>query len=151
MDPEKIDAQFDRAVEIVQGLPKTGPIQTGYEEKLAMYRYVHMIDLLQELTLSGAILYFNISLYKQGMIVNRVEQSRTILTPFHLSSLSPSVRNVQLPLGMCKAPALEFGMSLVEQNGTLSNAFFVFYHVLIVRGRSLIQGCMGEAQRPRPV
>ena len=38
MDVEKIDAQFDRAVEIVQGLPKTGPIQTGYEEKLAMYR-----------------------------------------------------------------------------------------------------------------
>ncbi|TFK92954.1 ACBP-domain-containing protein [Polyporus arcularius HHB13444] len=32
-----IDAQFDRAVEIVQGLPKTGPIQTGYEEKLNMY------------------------------------------------------------------------------------------------------------------
>jgi hypothetical protein len=37
---ELIDAQFDRAVEIVQNLPKTGPIQTGYEEKLAMYRYV---------------------------------------------------------------------------------------------------------------
>lgn len=35
-----IDAQFVRAVEIVQGLPKTGPIQTGYEEKLTMYRYV---------------------------------------------------------------------------------------------------------------
>ena len=34
-----IDAQFDRAVQIVQSLPKTGPIQTGYEEKLAMYRY----------------------------------------------------------------------------------------------------------------
>jgi hypothetical protein len=34
-----IDAQFDRAVEIVSGLPKTGPIQTGYEEKLTMYRY----------------------------------------------------------------------------------------------------------------
>ncbi|KAJ6516197.1 hypothetical protein C8R45DRAFT_959228 [Mycena sanguinolenta] len=34
---ELIDAQFDRAVEIVQGLPKTGPIQTGYDEKLAMY------------------------------------------------------------------------------------------------------------------
>ena len=33
-----IDAQFDRAVQIVQSLPKTGPIQTGYEEKLAMYR-----------------------------------------------------------------------------------------------------------------
>ncbi|KAJ3998645.1 ACBP-domain-containing protein [Lentinula boryana] len=32
-----LDAQFDRAVEIVQGLPKTGPIQTDYEEKLAMY------------------------------------------------------------------------------------------------------------------
>ncbi|KAI0092461.1 acyl CoA binding protein-domain-containing protein [Irpex rosettiformis] len=32
-----IDAQFDRAVEIVQGLPKTGPIQTDYEEKLTMY------------------------------------------------------------------------------------------------------------------
>ncbi|KAF8558804.1 hypothetical protein OG21DRAFT_983617 [Imleria badia] len=35
-----IDAQFNRAVEIVQGLPKTGPIQTGYEEKLTMYRSV---------------------------------------------------------------------------------------------------------------
>ncbi|OJA16425.1 hypothetical protein AZE42_08401 [Rhizopogon vesiculosus] len=34
---ELIDVQFDRAVEIVQGLPKTGPIQTGYEEKLTMY------------------------------------------------------------------------------------------------------------------
>ncbi|KAF8897230.1 acyl CoA binding protein-domain-containing protein [Infundibulicybe gibba] len=32
-----IDAQFDRAVEIVQGLPKTGPIQTDYDEKLTMY------------------------------------------------------------------------------------------------------------------
>ncbi|KAI0346887.1 ACBP-domain-containing protein [Trametopsis cervina] len=31
-----IDTQFDRAVEIVQGLPKTGPIQTGYEEKLTI-------------------------------------------------------------------------------------------------------------------
>ena len=41
MDPRQlIDAQFDRAVQIVQGLPKTGPIQTGYEEKLTMYRYV---------------------------------------------------------------------------------------------------------------
>ena len=36
---ELIDAQFDRAVQIVQGLPKTGPIQTDYEEKLTMYRY----------------------------------------------------------------------------------------------------------------
>ncbi|EAU84611.2 hypothetical protein CC1G_00130 [Coprinopsis cinerea okayama7 len=31
---ELIDAQFDRAVQIVQSLPKTGPIQTDYEEKL---------------------------------------------------------------------------------------------------------------------
>ncbi|KAF8511167.1 acyl CoA binding protein-domain-containing protein [Gautieria morchelliformis] len=38
MDPnELIDAQFEKAVSIVQSLPKTGPIQTGYEEKLAMY------------------------------------------------------------------------------------------------------------------
>ena len=37
---ELIDAQFDRAVEIVQGLPKTSPIQTDYDEKLTMYRYV---------------------------------------------------------------------------------------------------------------
>lgn len=34
----RIDAQFNRAVEIVQNLPKTGPIQTGYEDKLNMYR-----------------------------------------------------------------------------------------------------------------
>lgn len=33
-----IDAQFDRAVEVVQSLPKNGPIQTDYEEKLTMYR-----------------------------------------------------------------------------------------------------------------
>ena len=33
-----IDAQFDRAVGVVQSLPKTGPIQTDYEEKLTMYR-----------------------------------------------------------------------------------------------------------------
>ncbi|KAF8529250.1 ACBP-domain-containing protein [Hysterangium stoloniferum] len=38
MDPnELIDAQFEKAVSIVQSLPKTGPIQTGYEDKLAMY------------------------------------------------------------------------------------------------------------------
>ncbi|KAJ7179416.1 hypothetical protein C8R46DRAFT_1073695 [Mycena filopes] len=37
MSHDLIDAQFDRAVEIVQGLPKTGPIQTGYDEKLTMY------------------------------------------------------------------------------------------------------------------
>ncbi|KAF7980931.1 hypothetical protein HWV62_36149 [Athelia sp. TMB] len=39
MDSQQlIDAQFDRAVEIVQSLPKIGPIQTTYEEKLTMYR-----------------------------------------------------------------------------------------------------------------
>jgi hypothetical protein len=44
MDPHQlIDAQFDRAVEIVQGLPKTGPIQTSYEEKLTIYRYVLLL------------------------------------------------------------------------------------------------------------
>ncbi|KAG8760280.1 hypothetical protein FRC14_003578 [Serendipita sp. 396] len=37
MAQDLVDLQFDRAVEIVQGLPKNGPIQTGYEEKLAMY------------------------------------------------------------------------------------------------------------------
>jgi hypothetical protein len=41
---ELIDAQFDRAVEIVQGLPKTGPVQTTYEEKLAMYRCVAIAE-----------------------------------------------------------------------------------------------------------
>jgi hypothetical protein len=33
-----IDALFDRTVDIVQSLPKAGPIQTSYEEKLALYR-----------------------------------------------------------------------------------------------------------------
>ncbi|CAO1625825.1 unnamed protein product [Parajaminaea phylloscopi] len=32
-----IDALFDRTVDIVQSLPKSGPIQTSYEEKLALY------------------------------------------------------------------------------------------------------------------
>ena len=48
-----IDAQFDRAVEIVQGLPKTGPIQTGYEEKLDMYGYV-LVTSLNNLTLNAS-------------------------------------------------------------------------------------------------
>ena len=44
MDPHAlVDAQFEKAVSIVQGLPKTGPIQTGYEEKLAMYRYARVV------------------------------------------------------------------------------------------------------------
>lgn len=38
MDQDQlIDAQFHRAVDIVQSLPKTGPIQTAYEDKLEMY------------------------------------------------------------------------------------------------------------------
>ncbi|PWN50284.1 acyl-CoA-binding protein, partial [Violaceomyces palustris] len=32
-----IDALFVRTVDIVQSLPKSGPIQTSYEEKLALY------------------------------------------------------------------------------------------------------------------
>ena len=32
-----IDALFDRTVDIVQSLPKSGPIQTSYDEKLALY------------------------------------------------------------------------------------------------------------------
>ena len=56
-----IDAQFDRAVEIVQGLPKTGPIQTDYEEKLTMYRY----DFVQSFEFGSSNLYLW-SLFKQG-------------------------------------------------------------------------------------
>jgi hypothetical protein len=36
---ELIDAQFDRAVQIVRSLPETCPIQGDYVEKLTMYRY----------------------------------------------------------------------------------------------------------------
>lgn len=43
MASPEIDTQFDRAVEIVQSLPKTGPIQTDYEEKLTMYRYAYLV------------------------------------------------------------------------------------------------------------
>jgi len=32
-----LSSQFDRAVELVQTLPKNGPIQSSYEEKLALY------------------------------------------------------------------------------------------------------------------
>jgi acyl-CoA-binding protein len=32
-----MDALFDTAVAIVQGLPKSGPIQTDYEDKIGMY------------------------------------------------------------------------------------------------------------------
>jgi hypothetical protein len=60
---ELIDAQFDRAVEIVQNLPKTGPVQTGYEEKLAMYRCVATFSTI---SISIPSTYMCISLYKQG-------------------------------------------------------------------------------------
>src|SRR6202035_144424 len=55
-----VDVQFNRAVEIVQGLPKTGPIQTGYEEKLTMYRYVETT--LLSLILTRVIIYCEQSL-----------------------------------------------------------------------------------------
>ncbi len=32
-----IDALFVKTVDMVQSLPKSGPIQTSYEEKLALY------------------------------------------------------------------------------------------------------------------
>ncbi|BEJ13760.1 hypothetical protein CspHIS471_0309340 [Cutaneotrichosporon sp. HIS471] len=32
-----LDAQFHRAVDVVQSLPKSGPVQTSYEEKLQLY------------------------------------------------------------------------------------------------------------------
>src|SRR6266404_4278930 len=54
---ELIDAQFDRAVEIVQNLPKTGPIQTGYEEKLTMYRYVYSMVSLSLLAYAAPAVY----------------------------------------------------------------------------------------------
>ena len=66
-----IDAQFDRAVEIVQSLPKNGPVQTDYEEKLTMYRCVapHFpcIPFVDSLLL-------RVSLYKQGTYTNPTSQ-----------------------------------------------------------------------------
>ena len=61
---ELIDAQFDRAVEIVQSLPTTGPIQTDYEEKLLMYRQV---TLRHSLCLNRALTLAFCSLFKQGI------------------------------------------------------------------------------------
>lgn len=60
---ELIDAQFDRAVEIVQSLPKNGPIQTGYEEKLTMYRCA---DLCSLCVATADVDACAASLYKQG-------------------------------------------------------------------------------------
>jgi len=63
---ELIDAQFDRAVQIVQGLPKTGPIQTDYEEKLTMYRYASQTQFLHILLILNLF-----SLYKQGAFLSK--------------------------------------------------------------------------------
>ena len=64
---ELIDAQFDRAVEIVQSLPKNGPIQTDYEEKLTMYRLVYP-PIIHPLVTCWLTVVSNpiFSLYKQG-------------------------------------------------------------------------------------
>ena len=58
-----IDGQFDRAVEIVQGLPKNGPIQTDYEEKLTMYRQVVFFAFEK---VEGSCYLIYCSLFKQG-------------------------------------------------------------------------------------
>ncbi|KAK4052551.1 hypothetical protein OIO90_004320 [Microbotryomycetes sp. JL221] len=39
-NPEWSHARFDRAVDIVQSLPRSGPIQTNYDDKLLLYRWV---------------------------------------------------------------------------------------------------------------
>lgn len=71
-----IDAQFDRAVEIVQSLPKNGPIQTDYEEKLTMYRYVpHRFRSHSILFVDSSL--SRVSLYKQGTYINPTSQART--------------------------------------------------------------------------
>lgn len=44
-EKERLDAQFDRAVAIVQDLPKDGIINMEYEEKLRMYGYVALVIL----------------------------------------------------------------------------------------------------------
>ncbi|GAA5882664.1 hypothetical protein JCM16303_006534 [Sporobolomyces ruberrimus] len=36
-DPEWIHRRFERAVDIIQSLPKSGPIQTNYDDKLLLY------------------------------------------------------------------------------------------------------------------
>ncbi|GAA5941759.1 uncharacterized protein JCM15063_002663 [Sporobolomyces koalae] len=36
-DPEWIHARFERAVDMIQSLPKSGPIQTNYDDKLLLY------------------------------------------------------------------------------------------------------------------
>ena len=71
-----IEAQFDRAVEIVQSLPKNGPIQTNYEEKLTMYRYVPGRFRLRCIHLVDSPLSF-VSLYKQGTYTNHTSQAQT--------------------------------------------------------------------------
>lgn len=73
---ELIDAQFDRAVEIIQSLPKTGPIQTGYEEKLTMYRFVG-----SRLGVSGYIL--DVRLYYSVF-------TSKVLSIIHLAIFRPS-------------------------------------------------------------
>ncbi len=62
-----IDTLFDRAVAIVQSLPKSGPIQTDYEDKLGMY-----------------------SLYKQGYLpASRLPQHSITLSLQQPSEMSP--------------------------------------------------------------
>ncbi|GAA6059788.1 hypothetical protein JCM10212_003683 [Sporobolomyces blumeae] len=36
-DPEWVHRRFERAVDIIQSLPKSGPIQTNYDDKLLLY------------------------------------------------------------------------------------------------------------------
>ncbi|KAK7060275.1 hypothetical protein VNI00_001040 [Paramarasmius palmivorus] len=76
-----IDAQFDRAVEIVQGLPKTGPIQTDYEEKLTMY------SLYKQATVG------NVKTPRPGMWDMLGRAKWHVLSPFSSSSLFTSHRD----------------------------------------------------------
>jgi len=74
---ELIDAQFDRAVEIIQSLPKTGPIQTDYEEKLTMYRCGTISHAYTVLLIMGLVLVFELLAVCTNKVTSNTRMTRT--------------------------------------------------------------------------
>ena len=53
---------FERTVDIVQSLPPSGPIQTSFEEKLALYGYVAITNETADCTSRVPVSYTHLTL-----------------------------------------------------------------------------------------
>ena len=146
-----IDAQFDRAVEIVQSLPKNGPIQTDYEEKLTMYRCVPLHPCSPPLVDSSFFhvvctskVLSRIPLLKRARKIDIVMVFQQLwamsLPPGRVFGTCSGERN-----GVCFPLFLAFAIAFLDRKISRVNRVSVCSYADVRWWFSTIQGCVGEA------